>query len=124
MKRIVEFSIEHQVNIKLAYYPPYHSKYNPVERTWGVLENHWNGSLLDKVKTVIEFAKTMTWKGQHPAVTLVTQDYPTGVKLSPQEMEQVEAQIQRLKPFKTDGKLIELGKWFVDIPYSSPPKDG
>lgn len=124
MKRIVKFAIEHQVNIKLAYYPPYHSKYNPIERTWGVLENHWNGSLLDEVKTVIEFAKTMTWKGQHPAVTLVTQDYPTGVKLSPQEMEQVEAQIQRLKPFEAEGTLIELGKWFVDIPYSPLLKVG
>ena len=92
--------------------------YNPIERTWGVLENHWNGSLLDEFKTVIKFANTMTWKGQHPTVTLVTQDYPTGVKLSPQEMEQVEAQIQRLKPFMADGTLIELGKGFIEIPYS------
>ena len=66
----------------------------------------------------------MTWKGQHPTVTLVTQDYPTGVKLSPQEMEQVEAQIQRLKPFKADGTVIELGKWFIDIPYSKTPRAG
>ncbi|MCU7881502.1 MAG: hypothetical protein KZQ60_13910 [Candidatus Thiodiazotropha sp. (ex Lucinoma aequizonata)] len=27
----------------MAYYPPYHNKYNPVERLWGVLENHWQG---------------------------------------------------------------------------------
>ena len=57
----------------------------------------------------------MTWKGQHPEVTLVTQDYPTGVKLSKQEMDIVESQIQRLKPFELVGKSIELGKWFVDI---------
>ena len=30
MKRIVEFAQKHQVNIRLAYYPPYHSKYNPL----------------------------------------------------------------------------------------------
>ena len=41
--RLVQFVDEYQVNIRLAYYPPYHSKYNPVERCWGVLENHWNG---------------------------------------------------------------------------------
>ncbi|WP_419606290.1 ISAzo13-like element transposase-related protein, partial [Thiolapillus sp.] len=36
--------------MRLAYYPPYHSKYNPVERLWGVLENHWRGELLDSVE--------------------------------------------------------------------------
>jgi transposase len=28
-----------------VYYPPYHSKYNPIERCWGVLEVYWNGEL-------------------------------------------------------------------------------
>lgn len=27
-------------------YPPYHSKYNPVERIWARLEMMWNGFLL------------------------------------------------------------------------------
>ncbi|MCU7899980.1 MAG: hypothetical protein KZQ61_16530 [Candidatus Thiodiazotropha sp. (ex Lucinoma aequizonata)] len=26
--------------IQLPYYPPYHNKYNPMERLWSVLENH------------------------------------------------------------------------------------
>ena len=37
MQRIVEFSHKFKLNVRLAYYPPYHSKYNPVERTWGIL---------------------------------------------------------------------------------------
>ncbi len=49
MKRIVEFAKKYELNIRLAYYPPYHSKYNPIERTWAVLENYWNGSLLEQV---------------------------------------------------------------------------
>lgn len=40
MKRLVEFSDRHQLTLELAYYPPYHSKYNLVERCWGILENH------------------------------------------------------------------------------------
>ena len=40
MKRMVDFAHKYQLNLKLAYYPPYHSKYNPIERAWGVLENH------------------------------------------------------------------------------------
>jgi hypothetical protein len=78
MKRMVDFAERHQVNLRLAYYPPYHSKYNPIERTWGVLENHWNGTLLDEIDTVLQFAQSMTWNGHHPVVKLVTQTYQAG----------------------------------------------
>ena len=44
MHRIVSFANQSQLNVQLAYYLPYHSKYNPVERTFGWLEQHWNGS--------------------------------------------------------------------------------
>jgi Rhodopirellula transposase DDE domain len=36
MQRLLEFVQQYQVNICLAYYPPYHSKYNPIERCWGI----------------------------------------------------------------------------------------
>jgi Rhodopirellula transposase DDE domain len=115
MKRLVEFAQRHQVNLQLAYYPPYHSKYNPIERTWGVLENPWNGNILSDVNTVLKFAETMTWKGRHPTVQLVTQTYPTGVKLTKPEMAEVETQIHRLHPLEMQGKLLDLGKWFINI---------
>jgi transposase len=75
MQRLLEFARQYQINIRLAYYPPYHSKYNPIERCWGVLEQHRNGSLLDSLDAIIQFARTMTWKGKHPVVTLVTTTY-------------------------------------------------
>jgi len=106
MQRIVEFVQKYRLTVRLAYYPPYHSKYNSIERCWGILENHWNGSLLDSVDVVLRFATTMTWKGRHPVVELVTTIYQTGVKLTKEAMDQVEAQITRLP---------NLGKWFVDI---------
>lgn len=71
MYRLVEFSQESGITINLAYYPPYHSKYNPVERCWGILENHWNGSILDNIEAVVGCASSMTWKGRHPVVKLV-----------------------------------------------------
>lgn len=61
MKRLVEFSQTNQVGIQLAYYPPYHSKYNPIERVWATLELHWNGSLCEDVETAVQFAKTMSF---------------------------------------------------------------
>ena len=40
IKRAVDFANTNQVKVQLAYYPPYHSKYNPVERTHGALEQY------------------------------------------------------------------------------------
>jgi Rhodopirellula transposase DDE domain len=111
MQRLVDFVQRYRVNIRLAYYPPYHSKYNPIERCWGILETHWNGALLDSIEAVLQFARTMTWKGTQPVVELVTTTYQTGVKLTPEAMDLVEAQITRL-PL--------LGKWFVDIGPAPP----
>jgi hypothetical protein len=106
MQRLVEFVEQYHINIRLAYYPPYHSKYNPVERRWGILEQHWNGALLDSVDALIQYARTMTWKEGHPVVELVTSTYQTGIKLAKEAMKTVETHLQRL-PF--------LEKWFVDI---------
>jgi transposase len=114
MKRIVEFAQKYELNIRLAYYPPYHSKYNPIERTWAVLENHWNGSILDEIETALNFASSMTWKGKHPIVKLVTQTYSNGVKLTKKAMSQIEKQIQRLSN-SADEILPNLGNWFIDI---------
>jgi transposase len=111
MQRLVEFVHQYRVRVRLAYYPPYHSKYNPVERCWGILENHWNGALLDSIEAVLAFTRTMTWNGVHPVVELVTTTYQTGVKLTKEAMDRVEAQLQRLP---------HLEKWFVDIPYPPP----
>ena len=111
MQRLVEFVHHYHLSIRLAYYPPYHSKYNPIERCWGILEHHWNGALLDTLDAVIQYARTMTWKGKHPAVELVTTIYQTGVKLTKEAMKVVETQLQRLP---------HLDKWFVDIVYPSP----
>lgn len=106
MQRLLGFVRQTGLKVRLAYYPPYHSKYNPIERCWGILENHWNGALLDTVEAVLGFAASMTWKGLHPFVDLVTTTYETGVRLTPTAMDAIEAQITRLP---------ELGKWFVDI---------
>ena len=113
MHRLLAFAQQAGLTIRLAYYPPYHSKYNPVERCWGILEQHWNGSLLDSIPAVLEFAASMTWKGQHPVVELVTTPYQSGVTLSKEAMDQVEAHLDRLPG---------LEKWFIDIVGSSPAR--
>ena len=104
VKRLAAFTVATGVRVRLACYPPYHSKYNPIERCWGALEQHWNGSVLDSVPTALRFARTMTWKGNHPLVELVTKSYCKGVRLTGSEMDALEKQIERLPG---------LEKWFV-----------
>ena len=106
MQRLVEFVRDTGLCVQLAYYPPYHSKYNPIERCWGVLEQHWNGSLLDNLHVALEYIKTMTWRGVRPVVRLVTKLYRKGVKLSKDAMQALE------RCFSRDP---HLGKWFVSI---------
>jgi hypothetical protein len=107
LKRMVAFAREHRLDIELAYYPPYHSKYNPIERCWGILELHWNGALLDSVEAALGYAESMTWKGAHPEVVLIEAEYNKGVKLGREEMEALESVITRMPT---------LEKWFVSIP--------
>jgi Rhodopirellula transposase DDE domain len=81
--------------IQLLYYPPYHSKYNPIERCWGILELHWNGTKLVDIETMVEWARSMTWKGMHPIVELSRKIYQKGVALSKKAMREVEARLER-----------------------------
>ena len=106
MYRMTQLVDETRMTIRLAYYPPYHSKYNPIERVWSALEQHWNGSLLDSVDTVLGFARTMSWQKRKPIVTLVSGLYETGKKLSQKAMALLEKRFER-----ENG----LEKWFVQI---------
>jgi len=106
MLRLAAFVDQFHLAVDLACYPPYHSKYNPIERTWGALEQHWNGALLTTLQTVLCFARSLTYKGKQPTVVLVTKTYQTGVKLSQKLMAVLERRFQR---------LLSLEKWFVHI---------
>ncbi|MHC5542379.1 ISAzo13-like element transposase-related protein [Singulisphaera rosea] len=66
LKRMVVFADWSGLEIRLVYYPPYHSKYNPIERCWSSLERKWNGVLLRSLEVVLQCARRMTWKGRHP----------------------------------------------------------
>lgn len=93
--RIVQLVDMMNKPIQLLYYPPYHSKYNPIERCWGILELKWNGTKLTDAETMLEWAKQMTWKGFHPVVELSRQVYQKGVRLSQKAMQAVEARLKR-----------------------------
>lgn len=106
LERLSQLADTYRVTIELAYYPPYHSKYNPIERCWGILENHWRGELLTTIEKAVGLARSMTYAGIKPKVRLVKKIYQSGVKLTKKEMLKLEKRLLR----KT-----ELEKWFIKI---------
>ncbi|MBE8168661.1 MAG: ISAzo13 family transposase, partial [Shewanella sp.] len=95
LSRLIQFSEKSKLRIRNVYYPPYHSKYNPIERVWSSLERHWNGTLLSAANVVIAWTKTMTWKAMNPVVKLIDKIYEKGIKLSKLKKEEMEAKIIR-----------------------------
>ncbi|MBK8115564.1 MAG: hypothetical protein IPK44_14080 [Candidatus Accumulibacter sp.] len=69
-------------------------------------EKHWNGAKLTDTQMMLEWAKTMTWKGVHPVVELSRTVYEKGVTVAKEAMLAVESRLER-NPF--------LPKWDILI---------
>ena len=107
LKSIVDLSDKYQIEIELVYYPPYHSKYNPIERLWARLEMMWNGMLLTTRNICMKVMKQLTWKNVKSKVKYITKEYEKGIVYSKDEMKQYEGiNIHRNK---------ELKKWSILI---------
>jgi len=106
IKRMVQFAQTTKLRVHLVYYPPYHSKYNPIERCWAALENYWNGTVLDSIETALRWAANMTWKAVSPIVHLLPQNYEKAIRVLPPELE-------TYLPFWQRSQL--LPKWDITI---------
>jgi hypothetical protein len=95
LKRMVQFADWSGLEIRLVYYPPYHSKYNPIERCWSALEKKWNGVLLNCLKVVLQCALRMKWKGRHPTLKRLDGEYLDGVRVAAKQMKEYEARLER-----------------------------
>ena len=95
LARLVDFAQTTGLRLRLIYYPPYHSKYNPIERCWAALEHHWNGTLLSSLDITLKWAETMTWKGLNPVVSLSRKVYAKGVSLTKAAMATLDPFIHR-----------------------------
>lgn len=106
MKRLVDFADRTGLELDLVYLPPYHSKYNVIERCWGVLENHWNGALLSSIDSALKWAGTMKWRGVAPIVNLVDQVYEKGVRIAKAAFRPIAERLHRSP---------DLPKWSLTI---------
>lgn len=104
--RMTEFADMTGLCVRLVYYPPYHSKYNAIERYWAGLEKSWNGYLLSTVETVIRRAGNFFWKGMRTSANLMDGVYEKGVKICGKEKRALEDRLKR---------TAELGCWDITI---------
>jgi Rhodopirellula transposase DDE domain len=109
LKRMVEFVDWSGLRVRLVYYPPYHSKYNPIERCWSSLEIKWGGVLLNCLKVILQMALRMRWRGLHPVVRRLEGEYPNGIKLTKKDMKPYEARLERSRTLpKYDIKITPI----------------
>ena len=71
-----------------------------------MLEQHWNGELLDTKEAVVKYAESMTYAAKHPTVRLIEEVYETGVKVGKKLMRFYEKTLER---------MAGLEKWFIRI---------
>ena len=94
--RLTEFVDMTGLCIRIIYYPPYHSKYNAIERYWAGLEKSWNGYLLDTVETVLKRAGNFFWKGLRAVTHLLDAPYEKGInKVCGDKKSDLEQRLQR-----------------------------
>ena len=90
LKKLMDLSNKYQIKIELVYYPPYHSKYNPIERIWARLEMMWNGMLLISRNICNNVMLKLTWNRIPAKVKYITKEYEKGIKYSKEEMKKYE----------------------------------
>ncbi len=95
LKRMVQFADWSGLVVRLVYYPPYHSKYNPIERCWSSLEKKWNGVLLTGWEVIKACALRMTWRKRHPTVERLLRTYAPKVSVPKAEMKTYNARLER-----------------------------
>lgn len=95
LRRMVDFADRVKLEIRLIYYPPYHSKYNGIERYWGGLERSWNGYLLESIEEVLMRARQFVWRATQTTSTLLKGIYEKGVKHCGKEKREIEKRLCR-----------------------------
>jgi hypothetical protein len=95
LRQLIAFADWSGLEIRLVYYPPYHSKYNPIEHCWGVLEQKWGGLLLNCWEAILHAARRMTWKGRSPEVERLEGNYGAGERWTRRGVKVIEARLKR-----------------------------
>lgn len=104
-----------QIQVTVVHYPAGASKWNPIEHLlFSAISRNWAGRPLECWKTILNYIRTTTNKsGLKVEAVRVTKQYETGIKISKEQMDQLNLIYNESLP-----------KWNYTInPRNSPPKD-
>ena len=77
-----------------------------ITRCWGLLEQHWNGTLLHSIEHALRWAGTMTWRKIPPLIREITATYERGVRIAKAAFEPIARRLLRSET---------LPKWSLTI---------
>ena len=88
------------LTLTVCHYPPGTSKWNPIEhRLFSEISKNWAGQPLESYQTVLNFIRTTkTATGLLVNATLLEGDYPTGIKVSKEQMSKLKLRQNRVLP--------------------------
>lgn len=88
------------VTVTVCHYPPGASKWNPIEhRLFSEVSKNWAGVPLKDYETMLNYIRTTQTKpGLRVKATLLKGEYPTGIKVSDEEMKAVNLRPHRVLP--------------------------
>ena len=88
------------LTLSVCHYPPGTSKWNPIEhRLFSEISKNWAGQPLESYQTVLNFIRTTkTATGLLVNATLLDGDYPTGIKVSKEQMSKLKLRQNRVLP--------------------------
>lgn len=94
------FADEFGLTITVTHYPPGASKWNPIEhRLFNAISLNWAGQPLVSYETVLKFIRTtQTENGLRCVAYLDPTDYPTKLKVSPEEKASINLERHRVLP--------------------------
>ena len=83
------FCNPHGLSVRVVHYPPGQSKYNPIEhRLFSEISKNWAGCPLVSYETILNYiATTNTVTGLVVGSHFVNDDYPTGIKITKQQVD-------------------------------------
>jgi len=87
LKKLTNLSIKYNIVIELVYYPPYHSKYNKIERYWARLQMVWNKIIIDNLDLLVNTINKTSWKEIYSKAVLSKKKYETGIQVSDYDIE-------------------------------------
>lgn len=107
IKCLIDLSKKYKISIELAYYPPYHSKYNMIERYWARLQLSWNGLIINTIDELITTINKVTWKGTKTQSYFIEKNYKKGITIDKEEI----IKLEKKYVYREEG----IEKWSIII---------